>query len=167
MPMRDLLAGIFQRLHSTARRPLPVVFYVHAADYSYMHSGGRCLHLLCHHLNRLAYRSYLSARITNPDLNTPTADPEILELFRQNGLADIVIYPEPIEGNPFNAERIVRYLLNKPGFFTGVGVEGYGADDFFILFADEFLPQGLKSLKLRIPLVYQAVYRPPERPVRR
>jgi hypothetical protein len=130
-----------------------------------MHSGIRCLHLLCHHLNRLGYRSYVGTPVTNPNLNTPVADIEILERFRRDGLADVVIYPEITAGNPLNADRVVRYLLNKPGLFSGVGVAGYGANDFFLHFADEFVPSGLQSLKLRIPLVDQDVYRPAEQSV--
>ena len=156
-----------QHLYPLFRSTRPVVFHVHAPHYTYMSSGIRCMHLLCHHLNRLGYRSYVNAPATNPSLNTPVADVQMLERFRQDGLADIVIYPEITEGNPLNAERVVRYLLNRPGVFTGVGVEGYGADDFFLHFADEFLPHGLKSLKLRIPLVDQDIYRPSERPVAR
>jgi O-antigen biosynthesis protein len=161
---------MLQTLHPTSHHPVPVVFYIFALGYSYMHSGVRCLHLLCHHLNRLGYRAYIGLhgrQVTNASLNTPAGDLDLLERFRREGLADIVIYPEVTQGNPLDAQRVVRYLLNRPGFFTGVGVEGYGADDFFIHFADEFLPAGLKSRKLRLPLVDQEVYRPPERPVAR
>jgi hypothetical protein len=145
----------------------PVIFFIVAPDYTYMHSGVRCLHLLCHHLNRLRYRAYIGAPVTDPSLDTPAADTAMLERLRQDGVAEIVIYPEVTIGNPLNAARVVRYLLNTPGFFTGVGIEGYGADDFLIHFADEFLPAGSQSLKLRIPLVDQKVYRPPEEVVGR
>ena len=140
----------------------PIVYIVHSPSYTYMHSGVRCLHLLCHHLNRLGYRSYINTQVINPNFETPVADTEVLERLRREGSVEIVIYPEVTNGNPLNAERVVRYLLNKPGYLTGVGVEGFGLGDFFIHYADEFLPPGLKSLKVRIPLVDQDVYRPPE-----
>src|SRR5437588_2935093 len=92
-----------------------------ALGYSYMHSGVRCQHLLCHHLNRLGYRAYIGLhgrQVTNASLNTPAGDLDMLEQFRRDGVADIVIYPEVTQGNPLNAQRVVRYLLNRPGFFT-------------------------------------------------
>lgn len=164
---KRLLAAALEMLHLAPARSRRALFYVVTPDYTYMHSGVRCLHLLCHHLNRLGYRSYVNTPVTNSKLNTPFVDPPMLGQFRKDGIVDIVIYPEVIEGNPFNAERVVRYLLNRPGYFTGVGLETYGADDFFLHFADEFLPVGLKSQRLRIPLVDQEVYRMPEHPVTR
>jgi hypothetical protein len=161
------MAAMLQMLHLASPRTARALFYVYTPDYTYMYSGIRCLHLLCHHLNRVGYRSYVNTQVTNPNLNTPFADAAMLDQFRQNGLTNIVIYPEIVAGNPLNAERVVRYLLNKPGFFTGAGVETYGADDFFLHYADEFLPQGLNSIKLRIPLVDHDVYRPTEQPMAR
>jgi hypothetical protein len=167
MSLKHLIAAGLEMFHLAPEWAVRALFYVYTPDYTYMNSGVRCLHLLCHHLNRLGYRSYVNTQVTNPNLNTPFADAAMLDQFRQNGLADIVIYPEIIAGNPLNAERVVRYLLNRPGYFTGVGVEAYGDGDFFIHFADEFLPTGLKSLRLQIPLVDQDVYRLPEQPVTR
>jgi GT2 family glycosyltransferase/Tfp pilus assembly protein PilF len=44
---------------------------------------------------------------------------------------DIVVYPEIIAGNPYNAKRVVRYILNEPGYLGGD--KQYDKDD--ILFA--------------------------------
>jgi hypothetical protein len=144
-----------------------MLFYVWTPDFTHMSSGVRCLHLLCHHLNRLGYKSYVSTPVTNPSFSTPFADHARLDQFRQDGLADIVIYPEIVAGNPLHAPRVVRYLLNRPGYFTGVGAEAYGADDFFLHYAEEFVPAGLNSLPLRIPVLDTEIYRLPERPVER
>ena len=43
---------------------------------------------------------------------------------------------------------MVRYSLNKPGRFTGVGMEGFGPDEFFIHFAEEFRPNSRPSFEL-------------------
>lgn len=36
----------------------------------------------------------------------------------------IAIYPEIVNGNPFNAPHVVRYILNKPGVMSGNGIPG-------------------------------------------
>jgi len=36
----------------------------------------------------------------------------------------VAIYPEIVNGNPFNAPHVVRYILNKPGVMSGNGVPG-------------------------------------------
>ena len=76
----------------------------------------------------------------------------------------MVIYPEVVAGNPLGAKHVVRYLLNRPGVFTGVGSEAYGADDYLLHFAEEFRPEGVESRLLRLPLVDTTVFRPPSPP---
>ena len=138
-PKRPMVA-VLQMLNLTPPWASRAIFYIYTPDYTYMHSGIRCLHLLCHHLNRLGYRSYVNTQVTNPNLNTPFADAAMLDQFRQDGLANIVIYPEVVAGNPLNAKYVVRYLLNRPGFFTGAGIETYGAADFFSTSPTNFSP---------------------------
>jgi hypothetical protein len=36
----------------------------------------------------------------------------------------VAIYPEIVHGNPFNAKRVIRYILNKPGVMASYGVKG-------------------------------------------
>lgn len=45
------------------------------------------------------------------------------------------IYPEIIHGNPFGSERVVRYILNRPGVMASYGVPGpqsFGDDEIYV-----------------------------------
>ncbi|MCK2084373.1 WavQ [Aeromonas sp. 3925] len=65
---------------------------------------------------------------TNVDFNTPVHTGNVLS---DN---DIVIYPEIVFGNPLKATRVIRWLLNKPGYFTGDIY--YGPGELYFKFDD-------------------------------
>jgi hypothetical protein len=140
---------------------------IHAPDFTHLSSGVRCLHLLCDRLNRLGVDAAVTARITDPRLNTPRIHARTISAHPQLLDRSMVIYPEVIANNPLRARNVVRYLLNKPGLFTGIGVESYGDRDYFLHFADEFRPPNLKSRRLRLPLVDTTVFVPPPSLVKR
>lgn len=143
-------------------------FIIHGPDYTTRSSGARCLHLLCHRLNQLGFSAAVTARRRNPALATPRIKPDYLR--NVPGLLDrsIVIYPEVEIGNPLGARNVVRYLLNKPGFFGLGDMQTYGADDYFVHFAEEFRPPDLTSTHLRLPLVDTDIFKPlPHEGIRR
>ena len=154
------------------------LFYVVAPTYTPFSSGVRALYLLCDGLNRLGYSAFviggrrsnladrLMGRATPSSLNAPAIDRATIDANRRRGIPDIVIYPEVVAGNPFAGRRVVRYLLNKPGVFPTVGTGECGANDYFLHFAEEFRPAGLKSQPLTLPTIDLSVYRevPGERP---
>ena len=78
------------------------------ADYSNVHSP------LLKALKRWNRRRRLGPFKTHPSLDVPLAPEEIIEQA-------IVVYPETRAGNPLQSQRVVRWLLHKPGFF---GVDG-------------------------------------------
>lgn len=101
-------------------------YYIVAPPYTHTSAGVRVLHLLCHSLNRKGQTAYvmiypsLPWRVpTTPDLLTPLLTPRVIESHFQRGLAPIVVYPEIVSGNPFNAPCVVRYVLNFPGLLGG------------------------------------------------
>jgi hypothetical protein len=48
----------------------------------------------------------------------------------------IVVYPEIVSGNPYEAKNIVRWFLNKPGRRTGE--INYGENELYFYFQEEF-----------------------------
>jgi hypothetical protein len=131
-------------------------FIIYAPPYKDDSGGIIVLHKLCHLLNELGHQAYLwpnqlgvrptlwkkirrSLKTTpfhrNVEFNTPIADKTIFN----NG--SIVIYSEVDFGNPLSATNVVRWLLHKPGFHTGM--VNYGKDELTFFFDDYCLEPGI------------------------
>lgn len=101
-------------------------YIIYAPPYDEKSGGITVLHKLCHELRQLGEEVYLYPMFsvhqqnTNPEWNT-----SFTTLLRKN---DIVIYPEIVIGNPLNAKRVVRYLLNTPR----PDEKQFGKDDFWL-----------------------------------
>lgn len=137
--------------YAIIRGPAVPTFLIHSPNYSHMHSGIRCLFLLCHHLNRLGYRAFVTGTGAPAALLAPHADAAFLARRRQKGRNDIMVYPEITSGNPHGFRHVVRYLLNKQR-------TPFGPDDFVLHYADEFRTAGLPSRRLWIPLIDRTVF---------
>jgi len=123
------------------------------------HSAGiRVMHTLCNELNeggRTAYLMFYRFRTdgTGIDVYVPDGDSEYCKLHtsipRLPACTDIgrfrdlidsayVIYPEVVFGNPLNARRVVRYVLNSPA------ANGYSMredkNDYIVAFSGAYWP---------------------------
>ena len=127
-------------------------YLITAPPYTEKSAGQAVLHKMCHELNQLGFEAYLvlfqnpawpkDMPMTNPKWQTPIASLE------QNLVKDgIVIYPEIVTGNPLNAPRVVRYLLNKEAQF-GQGRIKKAQSDYVLIYSNLY---GAGHGKLLIP----------------
>jgi hypothetical protein len=89
-----------------------VKYLIWSPNYDHKSGGVRALHKFCHLLNESGCEAYITGN-PNPEWNE--------KLY--TGLADednpIVVYPEIVPGNPLNARKVVRWVLNTPGYLAG------------------------------------------------
>jgi hypothetical protein len=108
-------------------------FLIYSPPYKNSSAGIRVLYKLNDMLNALGHQSSISNNLS------ATVDSET-----------IAIYPEIVIGNPFNAKRVVRYLLNHPTKLGGNGK--YGKDDILVTYDTRWLPYADNQL-LIIPVI--------------
>ncbi len=148
-----------------SKRPHP--YYIYTYDYRRSSAGIRVMHMLCDALIRSGYEAYAYANVLNPDLMTPRLTDEVIKRHRSQGIEPIVVYPEVTNGNPLNANTVVRYLLNQPGFFDGSGKD-YGPDDLLFAYTRNLLQAGMpESHVLFMPTSDSRVFCPPDNPSKR
>lgn len=129
-----------------------ICFYVYAPLYRKNSNGVRMLYTLSEMIRQCGYDSkvicYEDER-ADYDVLTPTQyKHHTLKLTSefscyQLGEQDIVIYSDTISDNPLNAKNVVRYLLNRPTYITGKGID-YGDRDYPVSYSlgiDPNLPQ--------------------------
>lgn len=130
-------------------------FVVWAPPFDDASGGVIALHLLCHrlveqgedayiwpamsHERRPLWRKLLfefKAHLTGK-YRRYRLGPFVTPIAARKMLRDaIVVYPEIVEGNPLGARHVVRWLLNKPGFFTDK--TDYDENDLFFFYQDAF-----------------------------
>lgn len=132
--------------------------------------GNIALHLLCRRLNDIGH----TARIWPagwPSLSRARTVREVLRwghwtlggrnrrpfnfgpfgnaLAKERDLwGAVAVYPEIVAGNPLRSRHVVRWLLNKPGFFTGE--VNYGAEDLFFHYQEAFEDPAYPSRRLTL-----------------
>lgn len=132
-------------------------YYVYAPPYTRESGGVRAMHQLCHALNLMGEEAYVTTTRVSDRLRTPIVTNQIAAFHNMQKRKPIVIYPEVVNDNPINAEHVVRYLLNLPGFLNK-GEITWGADDLIYAHGTDVVPPGLEAELLQIPLVDTHVY---------
>jgi hypothetical protein len=121
-------------------------------------SGGViALHSLCDRLNRIGHTATMCPMgenfTTRPGWNTPVALNADLD-------GAIVVYPEIVEGNPLGAARVVRWMLNRPGYIAGRGMSE-SPDDLLVAYTSAIDPT---VPVLFLPVVDPTVFFPKDSP---
>ena len=132
-------------------------FIIAAPPYTESHGGVVALHHLCDRLNAAGYEAYIHPTGPTSEVRPGWMTP----LQRGRSFNDaVIVYPEVISGNPFNAQRVVRWLLNRPGWFTGERIKP-GADDLVVTFNRQIAPD---LPVLSVPLIDPTVFFPKDHP---
>lgn len=135
-------------------------FLIAAPKYSHHSAGIHALYNLCDSLNKIGREAYI---IHYEFFQDPNAKPSIKFRFSADpsdypknlmnikiplfaiGTEQIhdfisenyVVYPEVVSGNPLNAPRVVRYVLNSE-VANGYPM-GHGDNDFIVTFSDAYI----------------------------
>jgi hypothetical protein len=141
-------AGLTARPHQLRR------FVIAAPDYTDIHGGVVAMHRLCDRLNRIGYEAFIeplgdATGITRNGWLTPL-------WWRPNFEDTVMVYPEIVTGNPLGAPRVVRWLLNRPAWFTGSEMDEDG-DDLVVAFSPQIAPE---KPVLNVPLFDPTIFFP-------
>lgn len=124
-------------------------YYIFAMDYIQQSAGIRALHYLCHALNESGQEAYVTCEGTSPHLRTNVLNEKIMIQHHETGRVPIMVYPEIISGNPFNAQVVARWLLNKPGLIGGD--TAFDKNELMFTFDPLYLADGMQGETLHIP----------------
>jgi hypothetical protein len=105
-------------------------YFIVSPPYTEKSAGVKVLHMLCHALNVSGRRAYILTLNTSPqggeiycaDFITPPLTREAEQHYLSRAIDPIYVYPDIIRGNPFNARRVVRWLLAPAGLYGGDSV---------------------------------------------
>jgi hypothetical protein len=142
------------------------IFYIQAPGYTPYSAGIAVCHVLCHELNRLGYESYIASPVISEALWTPILTSKITRAHEKARWRPIAIYPEIYTGNDLNCDRVIRYLLNKPGVFSVADPAVTSAfwqspsrkSEFHIHHAEEFRVPHLNSVPLYTPTIDESIF---------
>ncbi len=139
-------------------------YYIFAADFRDTSAGVTALHYLCHALNCAGESAFLlNTTASKPGLNVRFLSESDCWHHKDSGVVPIMVYPEIVSGNPYNAIAVVRYMLNRDGFLTGQKIERTGGNiELTFYHSMEFVPPHEKSPEvIQVPVLDDALFAPP------
>lgn len=109
-------------------------YIIFAPNFDENVGGAISMHRLCHLINENGGEAYLwhdgqTSFNKCKDFNTPEIYTDMLDDF-------IVVYMDVVSSNPINCPHVVRWFLNKPGFFTNA--INYGENELYVYFQKVF-----------------------------
>lgn len=88
-------------------------YVIHGTPWHHWIGGARALHYLCNTINLIGGEAYIATDEVSGYLDTP-----VITRSEMDGLGHfIAVYPEMVEGNPYGAPTVVRWLLHRPDYF--------------------------------------------------
>lgn len=111
--------------------------FVIYAPGDYTPNGGGCvaLHKLANNIASLGEKCFIMTSKKNPNyLGTQVTEEEAIFLCKNGG--GIAIYPEVTCGNPFNASKVMRWILYHVRTYDCHGI--FGANDLLYRYAPHF-----------------------------
>ncbi len=124
--MSDLVEAPLQDVASQVWGEDANPFSIVSPRYVRTSAGIRVLHHLCNILTRLGYPAVMiispdfeGENVISPQLVSPVLTKRVAEAHFRSQLTPVTIYPEVVNGNPFDAPFIVRFLGNFPGLLGG------------------------------------------------
>ena len=143
-------------------------YYIFGADYRDSSAGVMSLHYLCHALNCIGESAYLLNTVqTKPGLNVRFLSPADCCHHKASKTIPIMVYPEIVSDNPYNALAVVRWMLNGDGVLTGRKIER-GQHELTFYYTWHFVPKECVSPELlMVPVLYDNLFVAPKEPAHR
>jgi hypothetical protein len=134
---------------------------IYSPEFSNVSNGVFVLYKLCHDLNALGFKSFVTNSTNIPDsLHTPIISyDEALEKLKDPKVS--VIYPETISGNPLMAKSVVRWVLNSPGLLGGETT--YKENEAVFLYSEVYRDYVKNKIDgtLYVPAIDESIFYPP------
>jgi hypothetical protein len=176
-PVADFGKNFVTRQHQQDARPAKAIV-VYCTPFDEQSGGSIVLHYLVDRLRALKVEAYAQPTIkqysydlpgwirtikamlnnrrvrrsftTHPSMDVPIAPARILKRA-------VAVYPEIISGNPLGAPHVVRWLLNRKGFFLDTE---FGADEMVVFYQAAFAQEhsGSSAIQLRLRWFRDDVY---------
>lgn len=146
-------------VHKHVTNQSNVKYLIMASDYVNNSAGVWCLYKLCNDLNEKKMMSFIcGSRVTCDYLDAPILPMSEAKKLVRNVDNLVVVYPETVHGNPLNAKRVVRWVLNRPGLIDGQEI--YNDKELIFLYAEAYRSYVKNEIaaKLYMPTIDESIF---------